>query len=56
MQHLISKKSIDLLQSRIQEEMSSRLYLSMALWLENEGYVNSANVWKEYSEEMSHAN
>ena len=42
---LVSKKTISLLQYRIkEEEQSSRLYLSMSLWLENEGYVNSAKL------------
>jgi ferritin len=55
---LISKKTIDLLQYRIQEEeMSVRIYLSMAMWLENEGYVNASKLWKKYSaEENTHAN
>ena len=54
---LISKKTIDLLQYRIQEEeMSVRIYLSMAMWLENEGYVNASKLWKKYSaEENTHA-
>jgi len=55
---LVSKKTISLLQYRIkEEEQSSRLYLSMSLWLENEGYINSAKLWKKYSnEENDHAN
>lgn len=54
---LISKKTITLLQYRIrEEEQSSRLYLSMSLWLENEGYINSSKLWKKYSdEENNHA-
>jgi ferritin len=54
---LISKKTIELLQYRIQEEeMSARIYLSMSMWLENEGYVNATKLWKKYSsEENTHA-
>jgi ferritin len=45
------------LQTRIQqEEESSRLYLSMSMWLNNEGYTGAAKLWKKYSEEeMTHA-
>jgi len=40
-----------------QEEYSARIYLSMAMWLENEGYLGSAKLWRKYSdEEMVHAN
>lgn len=54
---LISKKTIELLQYRIQEEEnSSRIYLSMAMWLENEGFINATKQWKKYSvEENTHA-
>lgn len=54
---LISETSIQFMQYRIQqEEMSSRLYLAMSLWLNNQGFVNAAKVWKEYSdEETKHA-
>lgn len=57
MRSLISKKTIDLLQYRITEEdNSSRIYLSMSLWLENEGYTNASKLWKQYStEELTHA-
>jgi len=34
-----------------QEEMSSRLYLSMSLWLNNKGYMGASKLWKTYSEE-----
>ena len=53
---LISDKTIELLNYRIeQEDYSSRLYLSMSLWLENAGYA-SAKLWKKYSsEEANHA-
>lgn len=40
-----------------QEEYSARIYLSMAMWLENEGYLGAGKLWKKYSdEEMLHAN
>lgn len=54
---LISEECIDYLNYRIQqEEYSSRIYLSMSMWLDNNGYVNAAKIWKKYStEEMSHA-
>ena len=54
---LISKKTIELLQYRIQEEEnSSRVYLSMAMWLENEGFTKATKVWKKFSmEELKHA-
>jgi ferritin len=50
----VSNKANKLLQYRInEEENSSRVYLSMSLWLENKGYTNSAKLWKKYSEEES---
>jgi ferritin len=54
---LISKKTIELLQYRIQEEEnSSRVYLSMSMWLENEGYIKAAKLWKKFSlEELKHS-
>ena len=57
MSKLISKKTIELLQYRIkEEEYSARMYLSMAMWLENEGFINATKVWKKYSsEENTHA-
>jgi len=40
-----------------QEEYSARIYLSMAMWLENEGYLGAGKLWKKNSdEEMLHAN
>jgi len=55
---LISEECIDYLNYRIQqEEYSSRIYLSMSMWLDNNGYVNAAKVWKKYSdEEIAHSN
>lgn len=54
---LVSDKSIKLLQHRIQqEELSSRIYLSMSMWLDNNGFTNAAKLWKKYSkEENEHA-
>ncbi len=43
---------IQLLNYRIeQEELSSRIYLSMSLWLNINGYAGAAKLWKSYSEE-----
>lgn len=55
---LLSDECIGVLQYRIQqEEQSSRIYLSMSMWLNNEGYTGAASLWLKYSqEEMSHAN
>lgn len=54
---LINKEAIDLLNYRIeQEEYSSRVYLSMSMWLNDKGYTGAASLWKKYSnEEMAHA-
>ena len=54
---LISEKIIKYLNYRIsQEEISSRLYEQMSLWLNNEGYMNAAKLWKRYAdEELTHA-
>ena len=54
---LIDDSCISFLNYRVQQEdQSSRIYLSMSLWLDNNGYVNSAKLWKKYSdEERSHA-
>jgi len=55
---MIEEGCIEYLQYRIQqEELSSRIYLSMSMWLNNEGYTGAASLWKKYSdEEMVHAN
>lgn len=55
---LLSNECVDYLNYRIQqEEFSSRMYLAMSMWLDNNGYVNAAKVWKNYSdEEITHAN
>lgn len=54
---LISEKSVELLNYRIQEEeMSYRLYESMRLWCEDRGYNGAAKVFCEYAkEELDHA-
>ena len=54
---LISDKMIAKLNFRIaQEEMSSRIYLAMSMWLEWNGYSGAAKLWKRYSdEELTHA-
>jgi len=54
---LLSNKCVQFLNNRIQqEELSSRLYLAMSLWLNNNGYLGSAKLWRKYSEEeLKHA-
>jgi len=53
----LSESIVNFLNYRIeQEELSSRLYLSMSLWLTNEGYLGAGKLFKKYStEELSHA-
>lgn len=55
---MIEDHCIKYLQYRIQqEELSSRLYLGMSMYLNNEGYSGAASLWKKYAdEEMVHAN
>jgi len=55
---LITEECIKYLNYRIeQEEYSARIYLSMSMWLEDNGYLNAGKLWKKYSdEEMLHAN
>jgi len=54
---LLSDECVDYLNYRVQqEEYSGRIYMSMAMWLENNGYVNAGKLWRRYSdEEMKHA-
>jgi ferritin len=54
---LIDDSCISFLNYRVQQEdQSARIYLSMSLWLDNNGYVNAAKLWKKYSdEERGHA-
>jgi ferritin len=49
---LLDKKIVEALEYRIQqEEFSSRLYHQLALWLDDNGFLNTAEVYKVYSEE-----
>lgn len=54
----LSSTMVELLNYRInQEELSSRIYLAMSEYLDNEGYFTAAKLWKKYSEEeLVHAN
>lgn len=54
---VINDEMIKLVNFRIaQEEMSSRLYLAMSVWLNINGYAGAAKLWKKYSdEELGHA-
>ena len=57
MRNLLKPEIVTLLNFRIQqEELSSRIYNQMSLWLENKGLSNLAKVYKNYSEEeLTHA-
>lgn len=52
-----TKECIDILNYRIQqEEQSSRLYQSMSLWLNDNGFLGAAKSWlKDSEDEMTHA-
>jgi ferritin len=54
---IISKDIINELQFRIeQEELSSRIYKAMAVWLDFNGYTGAAKLFNSYaSEELVHA-
>jgi ferritin len=54
---LLSDDCVEYLNYRVQqEEYSGRIYMSMSMWLDNNGYVNAAKLWRRYSdEEMKHA-
>lgn len=54
---VLDQKLIDLLNYRInQEELSSRIYLSMSVYLQDVGYVGAAKLWSKYAEEeLKHA-
>lgn len=54
---LLGQPCIEYLNYRIQqEEYSSRIYMSMSMWLNNEGYSGAAALWRKYSdEELTHA-
>jgi ferritin len=54
---LISDECIEMLNFRIsEEEKSARLYESMSIWLDDNGYIYATQLWDKYSkEEYSHA-
>lgn len=54
----LSKECIDILNYRInQEQISSKLYEAMGLWLDNIGLKNFAKLYEKfYKEELDHAN
>lgn len=54
---MITEECVKHLNYRIeQEEYSSRIYLAMAMWLDDNGYKGAAKEWRKYSnEEMGHA-
>ena len=54
---VISENMISLLNYRIeQEEMSSRLYKAMSVWLNKNGFLGASKLWAKYSsEEAVHA-
>lgn len=54
---MIEESCIKYLNFRIQQEdLSARIYLSMSMWLNNEGYSGAAALWRKYSnEEIVHA-
>ena len=54
---LLGEPCVEYLNYRIQqEEYSSRIYMSMSMWLNNEGYMGAAALWRKYSdEELTHA-
>ena len=53
----INQKVVQLMNLRIKnEELSSRLYKSMSVWLNYNGYTGAAKLWDSYSkEEQLHA-
>jgi ferritin len=54
---MITEECVKHLNYRIeQEEYSSRIYLAMAMWLDDNGYKGAAKEWRKYStEENAHA-
>lgn len=54
---MLKPNIINLLNYRIQqEELSSRIYEQMSLWLNNYGFLNLSKLYKKYSEEeLKHA-
>lgn len=57
MAKILSNKIINLLNIRInEEELSSRLYLAMSIWLNKNGFSGASTLFKKYSdEELLHA-
>jgi ferritin len=54
MASILSPKTVEFVNFRIQqEELSSRIYLSMSNWLSNKGYEGGAKLWLKYSQEES---
>lgn len=53
----LDEKTIEILNYRInQEQISSKLYEAMNLWLDNGGYKNFAKLYEKfYKEELTHA-
>ena len=54
---MLDSKIIELLNYRVeQEQLSSRIYEQMSMFLGNKGYVNTAKLYAKYaSEELGHA-
>lgn len=54
---MITEECVKYLNYRIeQEEYSSRIYLAMSMWLDDNGYKGAAKEWRKYStEENAHA-
>lgn len=54
---MITEECVKHLNYRIeQEEYSSRIYLAMSMWLDDNGYKGAAKEWRKYSnEENGHA-
>jgi len=54
---MITEECVKHLNYRIeQEEYSSRIYLAMSMWLDDNGYKGAAKEWRTYSnEELGHA-
>lgn len=55
---ILNDKIIELLNYRAnQEELSARIYKSMSIFLEYQGFIGAAKLWNKYSEEEHiHAN
>ena len=54
---MLDQKVIDIVNYRIsQEQISSKIYEQMSLWLDNTGYKNFAKLYEKYAnEELIHA-